>query len=91
VIEASRLTPLMARIGGAELLSAGHRATPRSAVALAAITVRADEEPELAGAALQFVQNGIRSMAPVWHAPAAQALDKGGLFLSRLEQQPAAA
>jgi hypothetical protein len=83
VIEASRLTLLIAHIGRPELLPASERATRGSAVALAAITVRADEEPALAGAALQHAQNDILSIAPMWHAPAAQALDKGGSILSR--------
>jgi len=82
VIEPSRLALLMACVGGPQLLPASPCATPRSAVTLAAITSRADEEPDMAAATVQLVQNDIVLLVPMWHAPAAQALDNGEPFLS---------
>ena len=85
VIEASRLTPLMPRIGCAELPTAGARATLRSAVGLAAVTMQADEEHIPAMTARQLQQNDIFAVALMWHAPEVQALDNSRPFLSRLE------
>ena len=49
MIEPSFGTPLVAPIGGSPLLAAGLLAALRAAIAMAAVTVRADEENRLAG------------------------------------------
>ena len=53
-------------------------------IALAAITMGADQELALAipGATREFEQDNTFSMAGMWHAPAAQVLDNRKPFLS---------
>lgn len=74
----------MAGAGGAQLLAASAAAALRSAVALATITIRADEERGLTvrRATAQFEQNDTFCMTWMWHAPAKQALDNSKPFLS---------
>ena len=84
VIQSPQLTALMTGTGGAELLSADAAATLRSTVALAAITMRANEEWGLAiwRATPQFEQDDRFCTTGIWHAPAKQALDNSKPFLS---------
>jgi hypothetical protein len=81
VIQSSRFTVLMAGAGGAELLAPGAGTALRPAVALAAVTVPAEEEVGLAVAALEFEQDDVFAMTRTWHA-AAQVLDNSKPFLS---------
>jgi len=84
MIQASWFTTLMTGVGGAELLGASAGAAMGAAVALAAITMGADQELALAirGAAMEFEQDNTFSMAGMCHAPAAQVLDNRKPFLS---------
>jgi hypothetical protein len=84
VIQASGLAVLIAGVGDAVLQDASVGPARGATVALAAITMVTDEERGLAAraAAPDFAQHDNLSMARIWHAPIAQALDNRKPFLS---------
>ena len=84
VIQASCLTALKAGVGGTQLLGANSGATLGSAVALAAITMPAEEEASLTigGATAEFEQDNGFCMARIRHVAAVRPLDKSQPFLS---------
>jgi hypothetical protein len=85
MIQSSWLTALMAGVGVAQLLGASAGAAWGAAVALAAITMAADQElaPAIRGAAMEFAQDNTFSMVRLWHAPAGQGLYNREPLLSK--------
>ena len=81
VVQASGLGPLMAGVGSTTWLAAGLPATGRSAIALAAITMPAEEE---GGVAIRAAAADGQQDDRFWvrHVQAAAALDNGKPFLS---------
>ena len=82
VIQPSGFSALMPGAGEAELLAARTGTTQRSTVALAAITMRAEEENRMAVSTSKLAENEAVFLAWIWHAPIAQALDKSKPWLS---------
>ena len=77
MIESSLATPLVASVGGSPLLAAGLFAALGTAVSMAAVTVRADEENRLAALpkAKPLPQN--RFAVNLRHASSQAGLDNG--------------